>query len=213
VLVGGGAVPLPATAAPAVVPRPPRRVQGAVSQGVDGGKAAPLRPASRFTPCPNQPPPTSRPRPPPAPAGPPQRGRPLEAALKSGKLLVILPLFALLGLGLSFTPCVLPMVPILSSIIVGEGAQSSRSRGLLLSATYSLGMAIVYTALGVAAGLAGEGLAAHCKTVGAGQLCLLMALLSLSMFGFYELQVPAALQSKLSTVSNRQAPASWPACS
>lgn len=129
----------------------------------------------------------------------------LEAALKSGQLLVILPLFALLGLGLSFTPCVLPMVPILSSIIVGEGANTTRGRGLLLSATYSLGMAIVYTALGVAAGLAGEGLAAALQNPWVlGSFGVLMAILSLSMFGVYDLQVPAALQSKLSDVSNRQ---------
>jgi len=129
----------------------------------------------------------------------------LEAALKSGRLLLILPLFALLGLGLSFTPCVLPMVPILSSIIVGEGANTSRARGLLLSVAYSLGMAIVYTALGVGAGLAGAGLAAALQNAWVlGSFALLMAALSLSMFGYYELQVPAALQSKLSTVSNRQ---------
>ncbi|MYM41613.1 protein-disulfide reductase DsbD [Duganella qianjiadongensis] len=129
----------------------------------------------------------------------------LEAALKSGQLLVILPLFALLGLGLSFTPCVLPMVPILSSIIVGEGSNTTRGRGLLLSATYSLGMAIVYTALGVAAGLAGEGLAAALQNPWVlGSFGVLMAILSLSMFGVYDLQVPAALQSKLSDVSNRQ---------
>ncbi|MRV75079.1 protein-disulfide reductase DsbD [Duganella sp. FT92W] len=129
----------------------------------------------------------------------------IESALKGGRLLVILPLFALLGLGLSFTPCVLPMVPILSSIVVGDGAQASRSRGLLLSSTYSLGMAIVYTALGVAAGLAGEGLAAALQNPWVlGAFGLLMAVLALSMFGLYELQVPAALQSKLSAASNRQ---------
>jgi len=129
----------------------------------------------------------------------------IESALKGGRLLVILPLFALLGLGLSFTPCVLPMVPILSSIVVGDGAPSSRSRGLLLSSTYSLGMAIVYTALGVAAGLAGEGLAAALQNPWVlGAFGLLMAALALSMFGVYELQVPAALQSKLSAASNRQ---------
>jgi thiol:disulfide interchange protein DsbD len=129
----------------------------------------------------------------------------IEAALKGGRLLVILPLFALLGLGLAFTPCVLPMVPILSSIIVGEGARSSRSRGLLLSLTYALGMAIVYTALGVAAGLIGEGLAAALQNPWVlGAFGLLMVGLSLSMFGVYELQVPAGLQSRLSTVSNRQ---------
>ncbi|MYN07046.1 protein-disulfide reductase DsbD [Pseudoduganella aquatica] len=129
----------------------------------------------------------------------------IEAALKGGRLLVILPLFALLGLGLAFTPCVLPMVPILSSIIVGEGQHSSRSRGLLLSLTYALGMAIVYTALGVAAGLIGEGLAAALQNPWVlGAFGLLMVGLSLSMFGVYELQVPAGLQSRLSTVSNRQ---------
>ncbi|HAT33871.1 MAG TPA: protein-disulfide reductase DsbD [Janthinobacterium sp.] len=129
----------------------------------------------------------------------------IEAALKGGKLLVILPLFMLLGLGLSFTPCVLPMVPILSFIIVGEGAKVSRSRGLLLSATYALGMAIVYTGLGVAAGLIGEGLAAALQNPWVlGSFALLMALLSLSMFGVYELQVPAALQHKLTSTSNRQ---------
>jgi thiol:disulfide interchange protein DsbD len=129
----------------------------------------------------------------------------IQAALQGGRLLVILPLFALLGLGLAFTPCVLPMVPILSSIIVGEGARSSRGRGLLLSLTYALGMAIVYTALGVAAGLIGEGLAAALQNPWVlGAFGLLMVALSLSMFGFYELQVPAGLQSRLSTVSNRQ---------
>lgn len=129
----------------------------------------------------------------------------IESALKGGKLLVIVPLFMLLGLGLAFTPCVLPMVPILSSIIVGDGAKVSRSRGLLLSLTYALGMAIVYTALGVAAGLAGEGLAAKLQNPWVlGFFALLMATLSLSMFGFYELQVPAFLQGKLTSVSNQQ---------
>ena len=129
----------------------------------------------------------------------------IEAALQGGRLLVILPLFALLGLGLAFTPCVLPMVPILSSIIVGEGARSSRGRGLVLSLTYAFGMAIVYTALGVAAGLIGEGLAAALQNPWVlGAFGLLMVVLSLSMFGLYELQVPAGLQSRLSTVSNRQ---------
>lgn len=86
----------------------------------------------------------------------------IESSLKSGKLLVIMPLFLLLGLGLSFTPCVLPMVPILSSIIVGGGTHVKRRRACVLSIVYAMGMAIVYTALGVAAGLAGEGLSAAC---------------------------------------------------
>ena len=140
----------------------------------------------------------------PAASAPTEMGS-IESALKGGKLLVIVPLFMLLGLGLAFTPCVLPMVPILSSIIVGDGGKVSRSRGLLLSLTYALGMAIVYTALGVAAGLAGEGLAAKLQNPWVlGFFALLMAGLSLSMFGFYELQVPAFLQGKLTTVSNQQ---------
>lgn len=129
----------------------------------------------------------------------------IAAALKSGRLLVILPLFFLLGLGLSFTPCVLPMVPILSFIIVGEGAGIKRSRGFLLSLSYALGMALVYTALGVAAGLIGEGLAATLQNPWVlGAFALLMVILSLSMFGVYQLQVPGALQSKLTVASEGQ---------
>ena len=79
----------------------------------------------------------------------------------------MLPIFFVLGLLLSFTPCVLPMVPILSSIIVGQSGQRdggnqrlTKMRGFVLALAYALGMAIIYTAFGVAAGLAGEGLAA-----------------------------------------------------
>lgn len=130
----------------------------------------------------------------------------IESSLKSGKLLAILPLFFLLGLGLSFTPCVLPMVPILSFIIVGEGAQVKRKRAFLLSATYALGMALIYTALGVAAGLLGEGLAATLQNPWVlGAFAIFMAVLSLSMFGVYQLQVPASIQMKLINASEKQA--------
>jgi thiol:disulfide interchange protein DsbD len=129
----------------------------------------------------------------------------IAALLNGGRLLAIVPAFVLLGLGLAFTPCVLPMVPILSSIIVGEG-RVARSRGLVLSLTYSLGMAIVYTLLGVAAGLVGEGLAAALQNPWVlGAFALLIVAMSLSMFGFYELQMPAALQTRLATASGRQA--------
>ncbi len=129
----------------------------------------------------------------------------LASALKSGKLLTIVPLFMLLGLGLAFTPCVLPMVPILSSIIVGEGAGVSRGRGFLLSLMYALGMAIVYTALGVAAGLAGEGLAASLQNPWMlGAFGLLLIMLALSMFDLYTLQMPGAVQARLSAVSQNQ---------
>ncbi|MBD8533159.1 MULTISPECIES: protein-disulfide reductase DsbD [unclassified Massilia] len=142
----------------------------------------------------------------PATASAPSDMASIDAILQGGRLLAIVPAFALLGLGLAFTPCVLPMVPILSSIIVGEGGKTRRARGLLLSVTYSLGMAIVYTALGVAAGLIGEGLAAALQNPWVlGAFALLIVAMALSMFGFYELQVPAALQSRLAGASNRQA--------
>lgn len=129
----------------------------------------------------------------------------IAGILEGGRLLAIVPAFVLLGLGLAFTPCVLPMVPILSSIIVGEGRQVSRARGFSLSLTYSLGMAIVYTALGVAAGLAGEGLAAALQNPWVlGAFGLLIVAMALSMFGFYELQLPSALQSRLASASGRQ---------
>jgi thiol:disulfide interchange protein DsbD len=129
----------------------------------------------------------------------------IESALKGGRLLVIAPLFILLGLGLAFTPCVLPMVPILSSIIIGDGSAGNRSRGFVLSVSYSLGMAIVYTALGIAAGLIGQGLSAALQNPWVlGAFGILMAGMSLSMFGVFEMQVPAGMQSRLASASNRQ---------
>ncbi|PXW95479.1 thiol:disulfide interchange protein DsbD [Sphaerotilus hippei] len=148
----------------------------------------------------------------PAPAAEAQPGRRaapgsvagFEQALGSGSLWTVAAVFLLAGLLLSFTPCVLPMLPILSSIVVGQGGEASRSRGLLLSLAYSLGMAVVYTALGVAAGLAGEGLAALLQNAWVlGAFALLLLALSLSMFGLYELQLPAALQTRLSERSAR----------
>jgi thiol:disulfide interchange protein DsbD len=129
----------------------------------------------------------------------------IESSLQSGRLLAIMPLFLLLGLGLAFTPCVLPMVPILSFIIVGEGAKATRLRGFILSTAYSLGMAIVYTALGVTAGLLGEGLSAALQNPWVlSAFALLMAAMSLSMFGVYQLQMPSAVQTRLSQFSERQ---------
>ncbi len=127
------------------------------------------------------------------------------SALKGGKLIVILPLFFLAGLGLSLTPCVLPMVPILSSIIVGEGTSVTRLRGFILSLTYSLGMALVYTVVGVIAGWLGEGLAASFQNpyVLSG-FALLIAILSLSMFDVYQLQMPASIQVKMVSASGKQ---------
>jgi len=127
-----------------------------------------------------------------------------QRTLQSGSIWRIGAAFLVFGLLLSFTPCVLPMVPILSSIIVGEG-QVTRRQALMLAAAYSLGMALVYTSLGVAAGLAGEGLAGALQkpwvllTFGA-----LLFGLALSMFDVYQLQLPSALQSRLTESSGRQ---------
>lgn len=128
----------------------------------------------------------------------------IASSFKSGKLWVILPVFFGFGLLLSLTPCVFPMVPILLSIIVGEGTSITRTRSMILSIAYVFGMTLVYTALGVAAGLIGEGLAASMQNPWVlGTVGLLMVILSLSMFGFYQIQVPPALQSKLSASSEK----------
>jgi thiol:disulfide interchange protein DsbD len=140
----------------------------------------------------------------PAAAAPAAQPGSVESALKSGSLLTIAAVFGLAGLLLSFTPCVLPMVPILSSIIVGQGTQVSRLRGFSLALSYSLGMALVYTVFGVVAGLLGEGLAAALQNPWVlGAFALLLAGLSLSMFGFYELQMPSFIQSKVTETSGR----------
>lgn len=124
--------------------------------------------------------------------------------LASRNLLSVAGVFLLAGLLLSFTPCVLPMVPILSSIIVGQSERVSRARGFSLALSYSLGMAIVYTAFGVAAALLGEGLGAALQNPWVlGAFALLLAALSLSMFGVYELQMPQALQQRFAAASNR----------
>jgi thiol:disulfide interchange protein DsbD len=126
----------------------------------------------------------------------------IESALASGSLWKVASLFLALGVLLSFTPCVLPMVPILSSIIVGQNETVTKSRGLAMSVAYSLGMALVYTALGGAAGLAGEGLAGALQHPAVlGTFAALLFLLALSMFDVYTLQMPASIQSKLSNTS------------
>ena len=129
-------------------------------------------------------------------------GSGLDAALRGGRFWTVAFVFFVAGVLLSLTPCVLPMLPILSSIIVGQGAGVSRARGLALAASYSLGMAMVYTALGVAAGLAGEGLAAALQTPWVLSLFAAgLVALALSMFGVYELQLPEGFTGKLTRAS------------
>jgi thiol:disulfide interchange protein DsbD len=104
------------------------------------------------------------------------------------------------GLLLSLTPCVFPMIPILSGIIVNHGHAVSHLRSFVLSLAYVLGMAVTYAAVGVAAGLSGTLLSAALQNAWVlGGFALVFVVLSLSMFGFYELQLPAALQSRFPT--------------
>lgn len=124
-----------------------------------------------------------------------------QSTLQSGSLWGIALSFLGFGLLLAFTPCVLPMVPILSSIIVG-GDQSKPQKGFLLAVAYSMGMVMVYTSLGVAAGLAGEGLAAALQKPSVLIFfASMLFLLSLSMFDVYQLQLPAFIQNRLTNSS------------
>jgi thiol:disulfide interchange protein DsbD len=122
----------------------------------------------------------------------------------SSTALVMLSFFGF-GLLLSLTPCMFPMIPILSGIIVNHGHAVSHLRAFFLSLAYVLGMAITYAAIGVAAGLSGTLLSAALQNVWVlGAFAMIFVVLSLSMFGFYELQMPAALQSRVSETANRQ---------
>ena len=128
----------------------------------------------------------------------------VDEVLASGQFWRIVGAFLVAGLLLSLTPCVLPMLPILSSIIVGTQERPSRLRGLALASSYSLGMAMVYTLLGVAAGLAGEGFSAALQTPWAlGSFAALLVLFSLSMFDVYELRLPARFTTHVSAHCDR----------
>ena len=126
----------------------------------------------------------------------------ISELLKNADLWLILISFFGFGLLLSLTPCILPMIPILSGIIVGSGAKGhgvSHARGFTLSLAYVLGMAFSYAAAGVAAGLTGILLSVALQNPWVlGGFALLFVGLALSMFGFYELQLPSFLQSKVS---------------
>jgi thiol:disulfide interchange protein DsbD len=144
----------------------------------------------------------------PAPAAPPpagdESGRIAGLFAAQSVPLVLLSFFGF-GLLLAFTPCTFPMIPILSGIIVGHGHRITRSRAFVLSLAYVLGMAVTYALAGVAAGMSGTLLSAALQNVWVlSAFALLFVLLSLSMFGFYELQLPTALQSKLSDTASHE---------
>jgi len=129
----------------------------------------------------------------------------IAALLAGGNPWVIVALFFGFGLLLAFTPCAFPMIPILSGIIVGQGAAITTGKAFLLSLVYVSAMALTYAAAGVLAGLFGANLPAAFQNAWVlGLFALVFVALALSMFGFYELQLPSRLQSKLADVSNRQ---------
>ena len=128
----------------------------------------------------------------------------LAALITQGNLLLVVASFFGLGLLLAFTPCVLPMVPILSGIIAGEGDRVTPARGFALSLAYVLGMALTYTVAGAAFAAAGQQAQAFFQqtwiiVVFGG----MFVLLAVAMFGFYELQMPSGLQTRFATLSNR----------
>ena len=122
-----------------------------------------------------------------------------------GNFLAVLLSFFIAGIALTFTPCVFPMIPILSGIIAGQGSDNSTKKSFFLSLSYVLAMAFTYAVVGVIAALSGENLQVALQNPWViGAFALLFVLLSLAMFGFYELQMPASVQSKLTSISNSQ---------
>jgi thiol:disulfide interchange protein DsbD len=127
--------------------------------------------------------------------------------LKDESLLLIVSLFFLAGIGLTFTPCVFPMIPILSSIIAGQGSSITTRKAFSLSLVYVLSMAATYAVAGAIVGYYGAEFNIQIwfqDPVILSIFAAVFVLLSLSMFGFYELQMPNAIQSRLTAISNSQ---------
>ena len=125
------------------------------------------------------------------------------SALSTGAVWQIMLFFLALGVLLAFTPCVLPMIPILSVLIMGQGTQVSRARGLSLAGAYVLGMSIVYTLLGVLAGISGASLAVWLQTPWVlSVFASLLVLLGLAMFDVIRIEMPTSIQSKLSATAS-----------
>lgn len=144
-----------------------------------------------------------QPKLPPAQADEPEPDR--LARLLTEQRFLSIPAFFGFGLLLAFTPCVFPMVPILSSLIAGQGANLTRRRALLLALTYVLSMSLTYTIIGILAALLGQNIQAWFQNPWViGAFSGLFVLLALSMFGLYELQLPTSAQHRLIEWSNRQ---------
>ncbi|MFH1494765.1 MAG: protein-disulfide reductase DsbD [Pseudomonadota bacterium] len=128
----------------------------------------------------------------------------VAALLKGGSFWLVIASFFGFGLLLALTPCVFPMIPILSGIIVGQGQHLTRPRAFALSLAYVLGMAITYAAAGVAAGLSGTLLTSALQNPWVlGTFAMVFVALAFSMFGFYELQMPNFIQSRFNDASNK----------
>lgn len=128
----------------------------------------------------------------------------VAALFQAGNLWPIVLAFFGFGLLLSFTPCVFPMIPILSGIIIGQGTSLTKRRAFILSLAYVLGMALTYALAGVAAGLSGTLLSAALQNPWVlGVFAAVFVALAFSMFGFYDIQLPSFIQSKFSDASNK----------
>lgn len=135
---------------------------------------------------------------PPAATSPPDESGKVALSLHQNGFWTNILLFFAAGLGLAFTPCVFPMIPILSGIIAGQKTRASRGRAFALSVMYVLGMAITYAVAGVIAGFTGtlvSGLMQNGWVLSI--FALIFVALAFSMFGFYPLQLPSVLQSRL----------------
>jgi thiol:disulfide interchange protein DsbD len=155
--------------------------------GIDLAAAAPLTPSAAA----NAPPVAEQNR--------------LVDLLKNGSLLVVMLTFLGVGVLLTFTPCVLPMIPIISGIIVGQGKKLSTARAFSLSLVYVLAMALAYAIVGVVVGLLGANIQLALQNPYVlSVFSLIFVLLALSMFGLYDLQMPSAVQSWLTKHSNSQ---------
>jgi thiol:disulfide interchange protein DsbD len=127
--------------------------------------------------------------------------------LKDESLLLVVGLFFLAGIGLTFTPCVFPMIPILSSIIAGQGSSITTGKAFTLSLVYVLSMAATYATAGAIVGYYGAEFNIQIwfqDPIILSIFAAVFVLLALSMFGFYELQMPNAIQSRLTAISNSQ---------
>jgi len=123
---------------------------------------------------------------------------------KSGNISLILLTFFGFGLLLVLTPCVFPMIPILSSIIVSQGEGMTARKGFMLSLVYVLAMSMAYTMAGVLAGLFGGNIQASLQNPWVlSAFAAIFVILAISMFGFFEIGLPSSLQSKLSNTSNK----------